>query len=152
MNKNRTNADAAEPKQRGRAFQKGQSGNPAGRPKGLRNKATLAMEALLDGEGEAITRKAIELALTGDGPALRLCLERLLPARRDRPVAFTLPTIATASDAATAAAALITAVAAGELTPTEAGELGKLIEAYVRTLEASEFEARLAVLEERATS
>jgi hypothetical protein len=69
------------------AFHTGQSGNPNGRPKGARNKATLAAEALLDGEAEAITRKAIELDIT----AIRLCLERIIPARRDRVAAFTLP-------------------------------------------------------------
>jgi hypothetical protein len=53
-------------------FRPGQSGNPDGRPKGSRNKATLAMEALLDGEAEAITRKAIEKALEGDMTAIRL--------------------------------------------------------------------------------
>jgi hypothetical protein len=58
-------------------FKPGQSGNPSGRPHGSRNKATLALEALLDGEGEAITRKAIEKALEGDTAALRLCLERI---------------------------------------------------------------------------
>src|SRR6267378_2403412 len=45
---------------RGKPFAPGQSGNPAGRPVGSRNKATLAIDALLDGEGEALTRKAIE--------------------------------------------------------------------------------------------
>ena len=66
-------------KQRGRPFKPGQSGNPLGRPKGARNRATIAAEALLDGEAEALTRKAIELALDGDTTALRLCLERLMP-------------------------------------------------------------------------
>jgi hypothetical protein len=68
-------------------FKPGQSGNPSGRPVGARNRATLAMEALLDGDAEAIMGKAIELAKAGDGPALRLCLDRLMPARRDRHVA-----------------------------------------------------------------
>ena len=72
-----------------------------GRPKGARNKTTLAVEALLDGEADAITRKAIEMALEGDGAAIRLCLERLLPARKDSPVVFALPPIATALDAVT---------------------------------------------------
>jgi len=61
--------------QRGRPFAKGKSGNPAGKPKGARHRVTLATEALLDGEAEALTRKAVEMALAGDGAALRLCLE-----------------------------------------------------------------------------
>jgi Family of unknown function (DUF5681) len=60
-------------------WEKGQSGNPRGKPRGARNRATLLAEALLDGEAEALTRKAIEKALEGDGMALRLCLERVLP-------------------------------------------------------------------------
>ena len=57
-------------------------------------------EALLDGEAEALTRKAIEKALAGDGVALRLCLERVLPARKERPISFSMPAIASADDAA----------------------------------------------------
>jgi hypothetical protein len=51
-------------------FEPGKSGNPAGKLKGTRNKTTLAVEALLDGEAETITRKAIELAKDGDLAAL----------------------------------------------------------------------------------
>ena len=132
-------------------FEPGQSGNPAGKAKGTRNKVTLAIEALLDGEAEALTRKAIELAKAGDMAALRLCMDRLAPPRKDRPVMFELPTITCAADAVKASAALVTAVAIGDLTPAEAGELGKLIEAYVRALEATDFAARLENLE-RANS
>src|SRR5262249_52318163 len=92
-------ADNTAPKQRGRPFRAGQSGNPNGRPKGSRNKTTVLVEALLDAESEAITRKLLEKALDGDMAAMRLCVERLLPLRRDRPVAFELPSIANAADA-----------------------------------------------------
>ena len=128
-------------------FEPGQSGNPAGKARGTRNKVTLAIEALLDGEAEALTRKAIELAKAGDMAALRLCLDRLAPPRKDRLVMFELPTITCAADAVKASAALVTAVAIGDLTPAEAGELGKLIEAYVKALEATDFAARLENLE-----
>ncbi|MGH1572670.1 DUF5681 domain-containing protein [Methylobacterium sp. P31] len=131
---------------RGR-FQPGQSGNPAGRAKGTRTRATLAMEALLDGEAEALTRKAIEMALDGDGPALRLCLDRLCPPRRDRHVPFALPPIACAADAVKASAALVAAVAAGELTPSEVAELGKPVETVLRGIELTDVQDRLARLE-----
>ncbi|MCC0808272.1 hypothetical protein FPV16_18990, partial [Methylobacterium sp. W2] len=73
---------------RGKPFQKGQTGNPAGRPKGSRSKSALALEAILEGDAESIVRKAIELATDGDTQALRMCLDRLMPARKDRPVQF----------------------------------------------------------------
>jgi uncharacterized protein DUF5681 len=133
--------------QRGRPFVKGQSGCPAGKPKGARHRTTLAAEALLDGEAEALTRKAIELALTGDSTALRLCLDRILPPRRERPVSFILPRLEAPGDAARAMAAITAAVASGEITPGEAAELSKLVEAYVKALEASEFDQRLRAIE-----
>jgi hypothetical protein len=133
--------------QAGGRFQPGQSGNPAGKPKGARNRTTVAMEALLDGEAEAITRKAIDLAKTGDMAAIRLCFDRLYPPRRDRHIHFEIPRLKSAADASQAAAAIVEAVAAGELTPTEAGELSRVVAAYASTLEAADFDARLKKLE-----
>jgi hypothetical protein len=135
--------------QRGRPFSKGQSGNPAGRPAGSRHKTTLAIDALLDGEAEKVTRKAIEMALSGDGTAMRLCFDRLSPPRRDRPVPFALPKLETAADAKTAAAAIVQAVAGGDLTPSEAGDLSKLLDNFTRVLEATDFQTRLEALERR---
>jgi hypothetical protein len=86
-------------------FAKGNSVNLAGKPKGARHKTTLAMEALLGGESDIITRKAIELAKTGDLIAIRICMDRLLPPRRERPVNVALPKISAASDLIAAAAA-----------------------------------------------
>lgn len=131
-------------------FKPGQSGNPDGRPKGSRNKTTLAVEELLDGEAEALTRKAIEKAKGGDTVALRLCLDRICPARRDRHIEFELPKMEAAKDAATAAAAIVGAVARGEITPNEAGELGRLVEAFAKTLQVSDHEARLEALERQS--
>ena len=121
----------------------------AGRPKGARNKATQAVLALLEGEGEALTRKAIEMALAGDGAALRLCLDRIAPPRKDNPVSFPLPPMKTAHDAAQAAGAVLEAVALGELTPIEAMQIMGLVDCFRRTLEVTELEARVVALEER---
>lgn len=121
-------------------------GNP-GRPRGARHKATLAAMAMLDGEAEALTRKAVEMALGGDGAALRLCLERIAPPRKDAPVQFDIPPMQSAADAAKAAGAVLDAVAGGELTPTEAAHIMALVETYRRTLETTELEARLTALE-----
>jgi hypothetical protein len=134
--------------QRKTKFKPGQSGNPKGRTKGSRNRITLAMEALLDGESEALTRKAIELGLEGDLTALRLCLDRILPPRKDRPIEFEMPAITSIEDAPKAMAAITTAVARGEITATEAVDVSKLVETYVRSVEASDLEKRLRAIEE----
>ena len=110
-------------KQRGRSFLKGRSGNPAGRPLGARNAATVIAEQLLDGEAEEIIRKVIKKAKQGDMTALRLCLDRLVPPRRDRPVHFAIPALNSANNSSKAMAAITVAVACGELTPSEAAEL-----------------------------
>ena len=136
-----TGPENAGGKQGGR-FQKGRSGNPAGKPKGARHRATLAAEALLDGEAEALTRKAVELALAGDVIALRLCLERILSPRRQRPVTFTFPVLRSAADSAAAMAALLAAVADGHIGLAEASEAAKLVDAFVRASEVTETAAR----------
>jgi hypothetical protein len=71
---------------RARPFPKGQSGNPAGWPRGSSNRATRAVEILLGGEATPLTRKAVELALGGSEGALRLCLDRIIAPRRERPI------------------------------------------------------------------
>ena len=123
-------------------------GNPGKRP-GTRHRATQAALALIDGEGEALTRKAIEMALSGDTVALRLCLERLAPPRKDAPVRFELPPMEAATNAAAAMGAILASVASGDLTPSEASSLAGLVDTYRKALEATELEARLRALEER---
>ena len=107
----------------------------------------MAVLDLLEGQAEALTRKAVQMALAGDGVALRLCLDRIAPPRKDAPVQFALPRMSTARDAAQAAGAVLGAVAVGELTPAEGAVVMGLVNAYRRTLETSELEARLAALE-----
>jgi hypothetical protein len=130
-------------------FQKGQSGNPAGKPKGARHKTTIAMQALLDGQAEAVMQKAAQLALEGDSTALRLCMERLLPARKDSPICFDLPAIRTAEDASIAMAAIIEAVAGGELTPAEGDSVAGLVELQRKVIETKVLEQRIVALEKR---
>jgi Family of unknown function (DUF5681) len=143
-------AAKTEKKVRGRPFPAGKSGNPNGRPTGSRNAATLTIDALLDGEGEALTRKAIDLAKGGDMQALKLCMDRIVPPRRDRPLNFALPPIASPGDAATAMGALLKATADGELTPLEAGEVAKLVDTYIRTVETNDLTKRIEQLERTA--
>ena len=121
----------------------------AGKPRGARNKTTQAVAALLEGEADKLTRKAIEMALEGDMVALRLCLERIHPPRKDAPVPFELPPMSGAESAAQAMGALLQGVAKGYLTPSEAGALASLVEGYRKTLETTDLEQRLTALEEK---
>lgn len=121
-------------------------GNP-GRPHGTRTRATRAAEALLEGEAEGLTRKAIELALDGDVQALRLCLDRIAPATKSRRVEFDLPEIVTATDVLRGLGAVLSAVASGDLTPDEGEILSKLLELKRRALETVGLESRVTALE-----
>lgn len=131
---------------RGR-FLPGRSGNLAGKPKGCLARATRAARLLLAGESEALTRTAVQLALTGDRMALRLCLERILGPCRERAVEFAMPKIAGADDVAPAMAALAEATAEGLVTPREATELSRIVDAYVRAIDMTEIDRRLTALE-----
>ena len=120
----------------------------SGRPKGSRNKATIAIESLLQGQAEALTQTSVAKALEGDSVTLRLCMERIAPAPKDQPVSFSLPKMKSALDASEAAGSVLSAVSEGELTPIEATRVTGLIDSYRRTLELTEIEQRLQDLEE----
>jgi hypothetical protein len=130
-------------------FKPGQSGNPGGRPPGTRNKATETAELLLEGEAEALTRKAVEKALEGDPMSLRLCLDRLIPPRRGRKVQLdNIAPVRGTADLGPTMAAITTAATAGDITPGEAAELAQVVEIFIRAIEASDFEKRLQQLEQ----
>ncbi|MEX0329273.1 MAG: DUF5681 domain-containing protein [Ruegeria sp.] len=122
------------------------AGNP-GKPRGTRHRVTRAVEELLEGQSEAITQKAVEMALEGDSTALRLCLERIAPTRKDAPVNFELPPIQNAQDASEAAQAVLQAVSQGEVTPLEGATVMGLVEQFRRVLETTELERRITALE-----
>ena len=132
---------------RGRPFAKGQSGNPAGRRRGCRNKATRAAEAYLDGEAETLARKAVELALAGNPLAMRLCLERTIAPRRERPEPVALPPLRNTADLAPAMGAVAAAVARGLITTGQAAELSAVFATVLRAVEASEFDRQLRAIE-----
>lgn len=134
---------------RGR-WQPGVAGNPTGRPRGSRHRTSVAIEALLEGEAEGLTRKAVELALGGDTTALRLCLERLAPPRKDRPVAIALPKMRAVEDLPGVTSAVLGAVASGEMTPSEGEAVSRLVEVHRRAVEMADIEERLAALEANA--
>ena len=128
-------------------FQKGQSGNPSGRPRGTLNRATVLAQELLAARVESIAGKLIELAEGGDMRAIRVCMDRLAPVIKHQPIAVELPPIEKPADSVEAAASIAAAVAAGELTATEAAELAKVVDVYVGALASRGFDERLSKLE-----
>jgi len=124
------------------------SGNP-GRPKGARHKATLAALSMLQGEAEQITRTAVDAALAGDGAALRLCMERILPPVREAPARLKIPPLRTARDVATATATVAAAAAAGSVASDTATRLVGILDAHRRAIETADLERRLDALEAR---
>jgi len=126
---------------------KGASGNPAGRPAGIRNKSTELLEALLEGEGEKLTSKAIQLALQGDLQALRLCLERLLTPCKERRIDLPLPDVRTSQDTSAALSTVLAAVGDGRITPGEGQTVTEIVEARTRLIQVEDHDRRIAKLE-----
>ena len=120
---------------------------PAGRPRGTRNQATLAMEALLEEGAEQLISKAMTMALSGDTAALRLCLERILPVRKDRSVHVELPPIGTAKEISGAISKIFTAIGDGQITPSEGEMMANIIATQTNVLVAEELESRLERVE-----
>jgi len=131
---------------RGRPFEPGNRLG-RGRPPGSRNKANAAFDEVLGKNGRAILTKLVVQAIQGDSTAMRLCVERLLPARRQAPVKFKLPRIATAEDVSNAVEHLLQAVARGQLTPLEGQTIGAVLDVRRRAIETQEIERRLRTLE-----
>jgi hypothetical protein len=140
-------AENTAKKQRGRPFKPGQSGNPKGKPKGALNLTTRAAQELLDGEAQALTQKAVELAKGGNVVALRLCLERTVPTRRERSISIELPQVYGAADILKVMSAILGAVGTGEITPSEGRELTAILENYRKGIEMAEIWVRLEALE-----
>jgi hypothetical protein len=136
-------------KPRGRPFEKGKCPNPGGRGRGVRNRSTLVAEVLLDKYREPLMQKSVDLALGGDGMLLRFWLDRMVPPVREHLVRFEMPTLRTAEDALRAHAAVVAAVAVGEITIGEAAEFTKLVESFTKLVEAADLEQRVKDLEAR---
>ena len=137
-------------KQEAGKFQKGQSGNPKGKVKGTKNKATLTAESLLNGELENISRRLVQEALLGNMQAIKMVLDRILPARRDRVVMLDVPALKTSADAVQSMALITEAVISGDISPSEGEALSKIIDIYVKAIEVHDHEKRLTLLEEKA--
>jgi hypothetical protein len=129
------------PQPRGRPFEKGNGG----RKLGSKNRTTLVAEALLKGEEVELLRKAIKLAKDGDTQMLKFLLDRILP--KERSVHVDLPVMDRSFDAVDAMGAVIDAVGAGQIAPSEAAALASVLAAYARLINVAELEERLENIE-----
>lgn len=130
-------------------WKSGQSGNPSGRPKGSRNRMTLVALAAMEEGADAIAKRVVEMAKGGDISAARLVIERLVPVAKERPIFLSLPDTRSAEGVAQAQAAILQAVAAGEILPGEAATLAGIVEARRKALETQELEQRISALERK---
>ena len=133
-------------KTRGRPFQPGNKFG-RGRPKGSRNKATIALEALIDGEGEEVVRAIISSAKGGDMAAARALLDRLVPPRRERPITFELPPLDAPANLAEVTASILQGLASGSLLPEQGKALLAALAEHVKAVELQVLEERIQKLE-----
>ena len=131
---------------RGRPFQPGNKYG-RGRPPGSRNRISRVCQDTLESYAEPLTKKCLSLAIQGNPTALRLCMERLLPARRHRTLQFKLPPLKTLADLDAASELVMSGVGRGQLTPGEAQDLSRLLEDRRRVLETQDLEQRIRALE-----
>lgn len=129
-------------------FRKGQSGNPQGKAKGTKNRATLAAEQVLQSDLDNICHKLIEEALNGNIQAIRLVLDRVLPVKRDRDINIRLPKLQTTDDAVKAMSLIIESVSCGNITPSEGEAMSKVVDAFVKAIQVYEVEKRVVKLEQ----
>jgi hypothetical protein len=128
-------------------FVKGQSGNPKGKPKGVRHTATQITYALMEGNLQEVLETVIERAKNGDMAACRMILDKVLPNTKDRPVTINLPPINDLNGVGFAQAEILQAVATGDITPNEGEKIASIVEARRRSIETIDLESRISQLE-----
>jgi len=121
-----------------------------GRPVGSKNGVTVAAENIIQGEGEALSRKLIEMALAGNVACLKTAIERIVPVCKSSPVALPgMPKIDSVADASELTAYIIDAIADGTVSPVEGEIISRSCERHIKALEVRDLEHRLSSLESR---
>jgi len=125
-------------------FMPGQSGNPAGRAVGSRNKKTLAAEAALFEHAQELVDDLVARAKRGEPGAMRLSMERILPVGRGRPLPIELPPVRSTKDAQVASGVIMDALKEGALSAREAVDLINVVGALTRLNGAIELIKKIA--------
>ena len=132
---------------RGRPFQPGNK-HGRGRPRGSRNKAARVCQETLDSHAESLTKRCLSLAYQGNPTALRICMDRLVPAPRQRALQFKIPHTKTIADVSSASESVLSAVACGQLTPAEGDAFSGMLDGRRRMIETQEMDKRVRALED----
>lgn len=131
------------------SFKPGVSGNPKGRPKGGRNRATLLCEQLMRDDAANVVRAVVKSAIEGDAASQKILMDRLVPVRKRVAPAIDLPTVDGLPGIVAALGVIVDGVARGELDLEAGGALAGLVDAKRKALETLELESRIAALEAR---
>jgi hypothetical protein len=103
----------------------------------------------MQADAEEIIKSVVSAAKGGDATAMRLCVERLIPVRKGRPLEFPLSRIKGAADVASALGEVSALMAEGTLSPDEASAIAGVLETHRRAIETCELETRVAALEKQ---
>ena len=129
-------------------YKPGESGNPAGRPKGCLNKRTLVRQAIEQSfdKGEQGFWLAVAVqAKEGDSTALSMLAARLAPPYR--PTAHEVEFELSDGDLYQKAESVLEAISAGQLPPDLGVNLIQAINATAKAMETIDLENRIAKLE-----
>jgi len=127
-------------------FKPGQSGNPTGRPKGIKDRRVALREKLLP-HADQLIDMLTTFAKSGDMTAMKIVMDRIIPPLREEPIHVSIPKIDSAEDCVKAQAAVVNAVAAGEILPSDGQAMSGLIEAQRRAFETHELAKRMEAIE-----
>jgi len=133
-------------------FARGASGNPGGRPLGSQNKSTLIMESMMQGDAEKLTRKLLDMASAGDIGAMRLCMERIMPPRKERLLSFELPPIENLDDISLGMKSILAAISEGMLTTEEGEAISRILGQHATVMVNQDLQQRVEKLERGSTA
>lgn len=127
-------------------FQKGESGNPLGRPRGIQDRRA-TLRAALEGRADELLATAVEKALSGDTAVLIALLSKLIPRVKPESLPLAIPIEGVTPTEKTSV--ILDSVFSGALAPSLALELLCGLESGERIREADDIRIRVEMLEKK---